>query len=214
MTQAIGSSPSTKALALSSSIIILPAAFVAGFAYILWQKRSWLWTGKYLAHFAVLFVCIFLLIALFYALHARNMETEKLAQQVAGSYPGEFPEAGREVLSSLAAGNPAAKGLAEYLNGMLMVFGRMEGAAQTIYFMGAVYGSEGAGPLYFPILYLTKMPVGLLALNLSALIGMLAYFFRAKKRLRDIHQLQLAGLISLAEIARPPASADESERWR
>jgi hypothetical protein len=62
-----------------------------------------------------------------------------------------------------------------------MVFSRAAGAWQATYFMGAVHGSEGAGPAYFPILFITKETLGFLILFFLTIFFSIRNFFRGNR---------------------------------
>jgi hypothetical protein len=109
------------------------------------------------------------------------MDNTDMIRQLVHNYPKGLPWWGVDVLSSLTIGNPITKGLAEYISGLLLVVGRMDLADQVNYFMGRFYGAEGAGILYFPILYLTKTPITILLLSAIGLVlGMLSLFKKKK----------------------------------
>ncbi|MCD6149987.1 glycosyltransferase family 39 protein [bacterium] len=167
-----------------SSIIIIPATFISGLIYIAFIQKSWKKIGKYIVRYASLVTAVFLVISAFYAFHVFNMSDNEMISQTVSIYPEKFPSIGAEVLVAFIINNPLTKGLVEYVNGVIMVFGRIAGAWQSTYFMGKVYGSEGAGPLYFLILYLTKLSIGLLALNFIGLLFVVWNFFTRKNNLK------------------------------
>ncbi|MFH1536643.1 MAG: phospholipid carrier-dependent glycosyltransferase, partial [Patescibacteria group bacterium] len=154
-----------------SFALFIPVAFLAGLIYVIFIHRKWKQTGLYIVKFALLSFIIFLAIGIFYAPHVFNMETDLMVTQIDNTYPDGWPQIGQDVMDLLAkTNNPFLKGIAEYGVGVVMVFSRIAGAWQTIYFMGGVYGSEGAGLLYFPLLFVTKLSIPVLALTLLALI--------------------------------------------
>ena len=106
-----------------------------------------------------------------------------MIQQLWDNFPyGALPQSLMGLLAPLVTFSLFTKGLAEYLNGVLMVMGRMAGSSQITYFMGQVHGNEGAGPWYFPILYFTKLSLGFLLFNLLALALIIKKFFVDKKK--------------------------------
>lgn len=168
-----------------SSILIIPATFIGGLIYIVAIQKSWKEIGKYTVRYSSLIIAVFLAVSTFYAFHVFNMSDNEMISHTVNIYPEKFPFIGAEVLVSFIINNPLTKGLVEYINGMIMVFGRMAGAWQSTYFMGEVYGSEGAGSLYFPILYFTKLSIGLLALNFIGLLFVAWNFFTCKINLKN-----------------------------
>jgi len=166
-----------------SSVVLVPAAFLGGFVFILAVKKSWKDIFKYLwAFFSVMIVSL-LLISLFYSFHVFRMEDSVLVQKINENYPEEMlPQQGHAILEFMVNSNIVTKGLAEYVNGVFMVVSRMVVSAQSTYFLGHVYGNEGAGIWYFPILYLAKLSPGIHFFGLAVLAFMLyGLFFRKDK---------------------------------
>jgi len=153
-----------------SSLVVLPSLFIGGIIYSIFIKGSWKNILKYLLKFLTFSFLTLFLIILYYYFHTFNMDNNDVLAQLNHYYPKELPFGIKGLLEILIFSNPIFRGFAQYLSGVLMVFSRMNVVYQEIFFMGKVYGAEGAGPLYFPILYIAKLPVGLLFLNLMALI--------------------------------------------
>src|SRR4030042_3577770 len=166
-----------------SSVVLVPSAFLGGFMLISVITKSWKEILKYIwAYFAVLLVAVFL-ISLFYVFHVFWMAGPFLIQKINENYPEELlPEQGHDALEFMVRSNVLTKGLAQYLNGTFMVMSRMTVSAQNTYFLGHVYGNEGAGGWYFPVLYLTKLSLGLHFFSLMALGILFHSFFRKKDR--------------------------------
>jgi hypothetical protein len=164
-----------------SSVVLVPAAFLGGFVFILTVKKNWKDALKYIwAFFSIMVVTMFL-VSLFYAFHVFRMEDSVLVQKINENYPEELlPKQGHAILEFMVNSNVVTKGLAEYTNGVFMVMSRMTVSAQSTYFLGHVYGNEGAGWRYFPILYLAKLSPGLHFFSL-AVIGLLLYGLFSKK---------------------------------
>ncbi|MFA4880443.1 MAG: hypothetical protein WC650_02365 [Candidatus Doudnabacteria bacterium] len=151
-------------LAKFSSVLIIPAMFLGGLIFIIFVQKSRKEVGKFLIRYSSFILSVFFIVAIFYSLHVRNMTNDEMITQIVQTYPQELPSQGVEILSSFVISNPLTKGIAEYILGVIMVGGRMSSALQKTYFMGRVYGSEGAGALYFPILFLTKLSISALIL--------------------------------------------------
>lgn len=161
-----------------SSAILIPSMFIGGVIYITIAKKHWRDFFQYIARFTCLVMTALLFISVFYYAHTFNMDGSDMVAQIHYYYPHDLPFGIKEVLTTFVFSNPLLKGLAQYANGVLMVFSRMNSAHQQIFFMGNVYGSEGAGLMYFPILYFSKLSIGLLVLNLiSFLIIALRFTF-------------------------------------
>lgn len=184
-------------LAKFSSVIILPAMFLGGLIYIIFIKRSIKEVGKFLIRFSSFSILIFLIIGIFYFFHVRNMGSDEMIYQIIQTYPQGAPFQGAEVLSSFVIGNPITKGIAEYILGLIMVGGRMAGALQTTYFMGGVYGSEGAGSLYFPTLFFSKLSIGILFLVIISLALVIWKFISSKTNLKTRIYQFIANPLSL-----------------
>lgn len=169
-----------------SSVVLVPAAFLGGLIFILTVKKSWKDALKYVwAFFSIIVVTLFL-VSLFYAFHVFRMEDQALIQKINESYPEEvLPMQGHDVLAYMVNSNVVTKGLAEYANGVFMVMGRMSVSSQNTYFMGHLYGNEGAGGWYFPVLYLTKLPLGFHFFSLTILILLVYGMLKGKEKFKD-----------------------------
>ncbi|PIZ56897.1 hypothetical protein COY23_02300, partial [bacterium (Candidatus Torokbacteria) CG_4_10_14_0_2_um_filter_35_8] len=163
-----------------SSVIILPAVFLSGLIYIYVTQKSWKELERYLLKFICLTIAVFFIISIFYAFHVQNMDNDDMIIQLQKNYPKGFPEIGFNILKGIIKSNVVTKGLVEYVVGVFMVKSRVEGAFQNIYFLGEVHGSEGAGIWYFPVLYFTKLSLGLLLLIIFGSITAI-WRFAAKK---------------------------------
>ncbi|HLM83605.1 MAG TPA: hypothetical protein VK254_00115, partial [Candidatus Bathyarchaeia archaeon] len=174
-----------------SSIVLLPAAFSGGLLYMIFvEVRDWVARDrisimlKYIFSYAAIVVLALFFVSVFYSFHTWNMENDMLVQKINENYPEEqLPQIGHSILATMVYLNPLTKGLAEYANGTFMVVSRMVVSAQNTYFLGHVYGNEGAGLWYFPVLYATKLSLGLHFFTLLVLSLMLyGLFMNGKKR--------------------------------
>jgi 4-amino-4-deoxy-L-arabinose transferase-like glycosyltransferase len=168
-----------------SVVILFPALFSGGLFFIIFVKKSWKEIFRYIVRFSLFTILVAFAISVFYYLHVRNMSQDEMIMQVVQTYPQELPYFGAEILASLVLGSPITRGLVEYIIGIIMVGGRMSSALQHTYFMGGVYDSEGAGPLYFPILFLTKLSLGTLALIFMSFFLALWKFISSKVDLKN-----------------------------
>lgn len=159
------------------AVFLFPALFFGGLIYILINKKE-LWK-KYLFLFAIFSILILIIAGLVGGFQVSRVSSEGMKHQLGYSYPDFFPEFGKAFLNKiLSLGFFFFNGLVEYLIGIFMVISRVKGAFQTTYFMGGVFGGEGAGPLYFPILFLTKEALGFLIILSLAVFFSIAAFFR------------------------------------
>ncbi|MBU0731250.1 glycosyltransferase family 39 protein [Patescibacteria group bacterium] len=181
-----------------SFALVLPTAFIAGAIYLMAFKGFWKNLFKFILRFIVIAFFIGIIITLFYAPHVMNMPADEMLQQISNNYPEEAPQIAKTFLDTLAGtDNAGLKGVSEYLVGVVMVGTRIAGAWQTIYFLGGVYGSEGAGLLYFPLLFLTKMPTSFI-LGLLLLAGMIVRsWFQVKMSLKERLKNWFANPLSL-----------------
>ncbi|MGB9598329.1 MAG: phospholipid carrier-dependent glycosyltransferase [Minisyncoccales bacterium] len=144
-------------------LFLVSSLLLGSFFYFLFSKKELFKKYLVLIFFFSLFILFF--IGIFYGLHTTKMTVEGLKHQLSYSYPSQFPEIGKNILSKLLEKNIIfINGLIEYLIGVFMMISRVVGAWQATYFLGNVYGSEGAGPFYFPILFLTKETIPFLIL--------------------------------------------------
>ncbi len=143
-----------------SSLILIPVSFIGGFIFILAVKKfNFKNLLIYLSSFAVLIVFSFSLIIFYYSFHVKNMDADGIKSQLNANYPKKFPPAAKVFLNQMAEGNRFKKAVSVYAVGSFMTINRIASAGQSTYFMGEIYGSEGAGLFYFPILYFTKLPL-------------------------------------------------------
>lgn len=164
-----------------SSLILIPVSFISGLIFILFVKKLNLKNLLfYLASFAVLIAISFSLTVFYYSFHAKNMDAEGINSQLDNNYPKKFPSAAKSFLSQMANGNRLEKAISAYAIGLSMTINRIDSAGQSTYFMEKIYGSEGAGQLYFPVLYLTKLP---LSFHVLTLLSFTLFLIFISKRL-------------------------------
>ena len=160
-------------------LILLPALFLGGFIYVLVNKKGG-FLRKYLLLFIIFLILILIFIGITYAFHTENMGNEGIRHQIGAIYPIELPQSGKNFLVQVALFNPLLRGLIEYLLGTFLVMGRAAGAVQTTYFMGKIYGSEGAGLNYLPVLFFTKETLGFLILLFLTIVFSIKSFLKEK----------------------------------
>jgi len=173
-----------------SSVVLVPALFLGGliFAVVLGIKSQRFWRDrisivlKYIFSFIAVSTVAAVFISAFYAFHVYRMEDYMLVQKINENFPEEkLPAIGHKVLEFMVYANVFTKGLAAYINGVFMVVSRMVVSAQNTYFMGHVYGNEGAGLRYFPMLYFAKLSPGLHLFSVLTLVLIISAFIRRKK---------------------------------
>ncbi|OGI25827.1 MAG: hypothetical protein A3J76_04760, partial [Candidatus Moranbacteria bacterium RBG_13_45_13] len=174
-----------------SSVVLLPAAFLGGLVFVLFVEVRPLRSIrgrtslilKYLFSYAAIVILALFLVSIFYVFHTYKMENEVLVQKINENYPEEqLPAVGHKILEAMVYMNPLTKGLAGYINGTFMVVSRMVFSAQNTYFLGNVFGNDGAGGWYFPTLYFTKLSLGLHLFTLLALAIIIRGFFAGRKQ--------------------------------
>lgn len=183
----------TLALALLSkfsSVVLVPALFLGGLIFIsavqIPDRKKLNSLLKYLLAFSAIVLAALIFISIFYAFHVFRAENDVLIQKINENYPEEImPAWGHSILAAMVYGSLLTKGLAAYVNGVFMVVSRMVVSAQNTYFLGHVYGNEGAGGWYFPVLYLAKLSPGLHFFSLLALLILLVGLFTKKDRWKD-----------------------------
>ena len=159
------------------AIFLLIALFGGGFLYTLFTKKEF-WK-KYFLFFIFFSILILIFIGVIHGFQAAKMPVEGICHQIGYSYYNFLPRFGRDFLCQLASLNIFFfKGIVEYVVGLFMITSRVIGAWQATYFMGKVHGSEGAGPLYFPILFLTKETLGFLIILLLVILFSIWTFFK------------------------------------
>ncbi|KKP67447.1 MAG: Glycosyl transferase family 39 [Candidatus Moranbacteria bacterium GW2011_GWE1_35_17] len=166
-----------------SSAILVPSLFMGGVVYISLIKKKWKYLFQYILRFTLLSLAVLLFISIFYYFHTFNMDNSDMVAQLNHYHPNGLPLGLKELLITFIFSNPILKGLAQYISGVVMVFSRMSVVYQQIFFMGNVYGAEGAGVLYFPVLYFAKLNIGLLILNFLSILLVIRKFFLSKIKL-------------------------------
>lgn len=166
-----------------SSLILIPVSFIGGLIFILVVKKFHFKNLLfYLSSFFVLIAFSFSLTIFYYSFHTKNMDAEGINSQLDINYPKKFPSAVKTFLNKTADGNRFKKAISTYAIGLSMTINRINSAGQSTYFMGKIYGSEGAGQLYFPVLYFTKLPLPFHILTLLSFA--LFLIFLSKRALR------------------------------
>lgn len=160
-----------------STLILIPSAFLGGLAYLVIVKNNWKIILAYAERFLTIIILSLLLVFSFYSFHVINSDTSGIKTQLQQNYPKKFPVYGKEFLSRMAEGNSFKKAIATYGTGLSMTINRIDSAGQSTYFLKKIYGSEGAGRWYFPVLYFTKLPLPLIAIELFLLSIIIRIFF-------------------------------------
>ncbi|MFH1292234.1 MAG: hypothetical protein ABIH87_03480 [bacterium] len=178
---------SLSLLAKSSSLVLLPVLFTGGLIYILSKKfcRPLWW--NYLLSIAIMSLVSISIISIYYIPHVHGMDRIDTIRQVIHLLPGnsDYEKVSRHFILQLNQGNLFSRATAQYLLGVSMSIRRAGlSEQQQLYFMGDVYGLQGAGWKYYPILILTKIPLAVLCLILLGLIGLIADC--VKKKLPDL----------------------------
>lgn len=157
-------------------IIVAVIFFVASHKELIGRRKKYI--GKTIAIIAVTGV----LIVTFYMFMVRNMTASDVTAQLRKNYPvKQLPVQGLHVLEGVTKLGLPGRAAGEYVNGLLMINNRVKNGAASVYFMGEVH-AKGAGPLYFVVLYLTKLQ---LAFHFVVLIAVCAgMYLIVKKRIR------------------------------
>lgn len=156
-----------------STILLVPCILlVVGCYFILcWRSLKGRRVKFVLSIIGMLAVSL-LFITLWYTWHVRNMSTADVVSQLNVSYPiDRYPAWGKTLLESIAGLGILGRAFAEFAHGLLMVSNRIYKGAFGVYFMQSLYGAEGAGPMYFIVLYFTKLQITFHLLSFAALIG-------------------------------------------
>lgn len=156
-------------LAKLSSLILLPVLALGGLVYVLARDSSAKATGKYLLRLAGIFAWATVVVGAVYAFHTWNMSAADVLGQMKNRFPTNDYQWVSGHVSLAVLGDPFVKGLGEYAVSVSMLSTRLTLAYQKIYFLGHVYGSQGAGLLYYPVLYFVKLTVGFVLLTLAGL---------------------------------------------
>lgn len=175
-----------------STFILIPATFLGGLVYCVFVVKNLKKILAYTERFAAMIILSLLLVFSFYSFHVINSDADGIKSQLQQNYPSKLPSYGKEFLTKMAEGNRFGKAVAAYGVGLSMTINRIDSAGQATYFMGKIYGSEGVGHRYFPILYLTKLP---LPFHILTVLSFLLFLIFLRKRiLKKELRLKLSGL--------------------
>jgi len=176
-----------------STLMIIPAVFLGGVIYGVSIDNHWKKILAYTERFSTIIILSLLLVFSFYSFHVINSDADGIKNQLQKNYPQKLPSYGKEFLMNMAEGNRFKKAVATYGVGLSMTINRIDSAGQSTYFLGKVYGSEGAGHWYFPLLYLTKLPapfiflgIILLSLIINSLYNLTLKLLRKQTSLRSV----------------------------
>lgn len=142
-----------------STLMMIPAVFIGGVIYCVFVKNGWRKIPAFIGIFTMIIILSLSLVFSFYSFHVANSDTDGIKSQLQNNYPKKLPEYGETFLMKMAEGNRFEKAIATYNIGLSMTINRIDSAGQSTYFLGKIYGSEGAGYWYFPMLYATKLPI-------------------------------------------------------
>lgn len=159
-------------LAKFSSIFLLPSLIMGGLLYLglATGKSSFKDLLKLLTAFIVSLAASLLIVGATYALQMRNMQQSDISTQFADNWPGHLSSVSTKILNKMIHLGPLMRGWAEYTNGTFIISSVVEKSKSSVYFLSHNYGNEGAGLLYFPVLYITKMPLGFHVLTILIMI--------------------------------------------
>jgi hypothetical protein len=163
----------STALALLSkfnSIILLSVFGLIALIYI-FKDRKFFWLIT--RNMVYLISLSYMIVILFYLPFTFKMTGEDLVYQwenYYSDYANALPAFINGILYFLMESNPITRAIYIYFQGFALVLRRLAVARQQLFFMGDFYGGEGAGPLYFPVLYLTKTPISFLLLAFGLIL--------------------------------------------
>lgn len=158
-------------LAKFSAILLVPIMLMSAAAYILVQPKSRKNIKQYILSNLAMFSFALFLIILFYTWHVRAMSTDQLVEQLRYNFAkDDLPNWLHSLVEQIAHFGILGRAFAEFLLGLIKVNTRIAKGAGGVYFLGKFYGAEGAGPLYFPLLYVTKLPIVFHIATITALV--------------------------------------------
>jgi len=164
-------------LAKFSSIVLVPAIIVISIFYLAFTKKSLKSIFLIIPVLFLMFLFPLVCVSVYYSAHLLQAKSGEIAQQLYNLYPENFSLLGYQLLLRLVRENIFFQGLAEFLLGIVLVARRIKEADQIVYFLGRLYGPEGGGFWYFPVLYLTKLPLTFLFfLFFTPLIAIIEFF--------------------------------------
>lgn len=159
-----------------SSVVLYPILLMVTIGVVMawkrpsgWIARTRCYAGGLVAASALSIVWVWI----YYIPHVMNMPTDVQARLISGSLYGSAAGIGEDLIA--LSQHVALKPLVQYLLGLAMVYGRVNGGSVT-YFNGQV--SDQSFRLYFPEIFVIKTQVAFLVLGLIALGLLLVRIYR------------------------------------
>ena len=167
-------------LAKFSAVVLLPITGLILIVYIGLVRRSWRTLGSTVLALIISGAVAFVVIMALYVPQTRNMEADGISATATMLLNSSKSQSAVPLVSQIPNIPIVGKGIGEYLVGVLFVQSRVNTGDNQIFFDGHIYGYKGAGPSYFPVTYIAKMPLALSVLGLLALV--LGLFLWLKQR--------------------------------
>lgn len=145
-----------------TGVFLVPVFAFLGIVWVLIKGDSWTWLKKFIAVFLVASLLVYAV----YLFHVWHYPGARQAEDISNIIGFLFFDPYLEQICRFKILQPVA----QYLTGLAMVFKRGTGG-NTTFFLGQV--SAQKFPLYFPVLYLLKIPISFHILTLFALFSFL-----------------------------------------
>lgn len=163
-----------------STILLVPVLISIALGYFIFYRKSLATNARsFFGQLSVIFIICLMLVVAWYSWHVRSMSSTDVAAQLQQSYPiHRLPIVGKTILDAITRMGVFGRAFAEFVHGLLMVNNRIYKGGFGVFFMEKLYGAQGAGPLYFPILYIFKLQLTFHLLALASLFATCRYLIR------------------------------------
>lgn len=168
-------------LAKFSGIITLPAIILIYLAYLAVKRAERARIYRVVGAIAVASAAAIVMVLALYIPQTHNMSHQDVVTQLEFHLPPAAPAIERKAFVHLADLPKIGKAVGQYINGVLLVQSRMDTGDNEIYFAGTVYGAQGSGWTYFPVMYLAKMPLAYTGLALLVALSVGALWWRHRR---------------------------------
>ncbi len=145
-----------------TGVFLVPVFALLGIVWVLTKGEAWLWTKRFVAVFLVASVLVYGV----YLFHVWQYPGARQAEDISRIIGSSRFDSHLEQICSLKILQPVA----QYLTGLGMVLNRGTGG-NTTFFLGQM--SAQKFPLYFPVLWLLKIPLAFHIITLFALFSFL-----------------------------------------
>lgn len=172
-----------------SAALLVPVILIGLILYaIVTPSIRVLWKTYCRNYLIIVLACISLVTSV-YVWQTRNMTSAMILIQLNTFYPVTFPEFGLTILQELTHLSFITRGITEFIHGNILLSNRLGIGNETMYFFNHIYTHWQVSIWYFPIVFLTKLPLLLLG---WMLVSCIVWLLKLRKSILEPAQLLLS----------------------